>query len=241
MEETGFSSRTGPTIRCWQKRGGRLPLKLRRRRDQGSIVRDADGFASGGLHADLLFRKRIVRRPASKEASMGTSQQQEARVHIRWMIRRDMAEVLDIENESFEFPWSEEEFIRCLRQRNCIGMVADQDDKVVGFMIYELHKTRLHVLNFAVAGKYRRQHVGTRMIAKLAAKLSQQRRTRIVLEVRETNLAAQLFFRAQQFRAVNVLRDFYEDTTEDAYLMQYRYQASEVEMPADNRTHRLAG
>jgi [ribosomal protein S18]-alanine N-acetyltransferase len=175
------------------------------------------------------------------EASMSTEpKQQEARLHIRWMIRRDMPEVLDIETESFEFPWSEEEFLRCLRQRNCIGMVADQDDKVVGFMIYELHKTRLHVLNFAVNPAARRSGIGRRMVAKLVGKLSQQRRTRIMLEVRETNLAAQLFFRSQGFRAVNVLRDFYEDTTEDAYLMQFRYRAAESEAAAA-RIHRLAG
>ncbi len=71
-------------------------------------------------------------------------------VHIRWMIRRDMADVLEIENSSFEFPWFEEDFIRCLRQRNCIGMVAEYDEHIVGFMIYELHKSRLHILNFAV-------------------------------------------------------------------------------------------
>ncbi len=29
----------------------------------------------------------------------------ELRVHIRWMIRRDMDESLEIEQESFEFPW----------------------------------------------------------------------------------------------------------------------------------------
>ena len=29
-------------------------------------------------------------------------------------------------------------------------MVAEQGEKVVGFMIYELHKTKLHILNFAV-------------------------------------------------------------------------------------------
>ncbi|MEM1305855.1 MAG: ribosomal-protein-alanine N-acetyltransferase RimI, partial [Planctomycetota bacterium] len=52
------------------------------------------------------------------------------RVHIRWMIRRDMQEVLGIEQESFEFPWLEEDFIRCLRQRNCIGMVAEQGERV---------------------------------------------------------------------------------------------------------------
>ena len=103
-------------------------------------------------------------------------------------------------------------------------MVAEQDERVLGFMIYELHKTRLHVLNFAVAKSMRRRGIGTQMVEKLAAKLSPQRRTRILLEVRETNLAAQLFFRRQGYRAVSVLRDFYEDTTEDAYMMQYRYQ-----------------
>src|SRR4051794_39786908 len=65
------------------------------------------------------------------------------RVHIRWMIRRDMPEVLAIEHASFDFPWGEEEFLRVLRQRNCIGMVAEHGERVVGFMIYELHKSKL--------------------------------------------------------------------------------------------------
>ena len=59
------------------------------------------------------------------------------------------------------------------------------------------------------------------MVAKLISKLSSHRRTRITLEVRETNLAAQLFFRKQGFRAVRVLRAYYEDSGEDAFLMQY--------------------
>lgn len=165
-----------------------------------------------------------------------------SRVHIRWMIRRDMPEVLDIESEGFEFPWSEEDFIRCLRQRNCIGMVAEQDERVVGFMIYELLKTRLHLINFAVASSHRRRGIGSQMLGKLLGKLSNQRRSRIVLEVRETNLPAQLFFRSAGFRAVSVLRDFYVDTTEDAYLMQYRYRPSEtpVVIPI-NRITKQAG
>ena len=171
---------------------------------------------------------------------MGSRQQ--SRIHIRWMIRRDMSEVLNIESESFEFPWSEEDFVRCLRQRNCIGMVAEYEDRVVGFMIYELHRTRLHVLNFAVCSDFRRRAVGAQMVAKLSGKLSSGRRTRILLEVRETNLDAQVFFRSQGFRAVSVLRDFYEDTTEDAYLMQYRYRpvAAEIVIPI-NRISKMAG
>ena len=61
------------------------------------------------------------------------------------------------------------------------------------------------------------------MISKLISKLSGHRRTRITLEVRETNLTAQQFFRSQGFRAVRVLRAYYEDSGEDAYLMQYRF------------------
>ncbi len=107
----------------------------------------------------------------------------QARVHIRWMIRRDMPEVLQAEQLSFEYAWNEEDFLRCLRQRNCIGMVAEHGEKVVGFMIYELHKNKLHILNFAVHPAWRRLAVGAQMVAKLISKLSSHRRTRITLEV----------------------------------------------------------
>lgn len=144
-------------------------------------------------------------------------------IALRWMIRRDMPQVLQIEEQSFEFPWQEEDFVRCLRQRNCIGMVAEHHEQVSGFMVYELERTRLHILNFAVHPQWRRRRVGTQMAQSLIAKLSPDRRKTILLEIRETNLAAQLFFRSLGFRAVSVLRGFYEDTPEDAYVMQYRY------------------
>jgi len=143
-------------------------------------------------------------------------------VQIRWLIRRDMADVLDIERASFENPWTEEDFLCCLRQRNCIGMVAEHDHRVLGFVIYELHKARLRVLNIAVAPDARRQGVGSQMITRLIEKLSQQRRREIMLEVRESNLPAQLFYQSIGFRAVCVLRRHYDDTEEDAYVMRYR-------------------
>lgn len=144
-------------------------------------------------------------------------------MHIRWMIRRDLPAVLDIEQASFEFPWGEDDFLRCLGNPNAIGMVVERDERVVGFMVYELHKTRLHVLNIAVHPDFRRQRVGAAMLAKLVVKLSLARRTRIALEVRETNLAAQLWLARQGFRWRITLHDFYDDwqTTEDAYFFEY--------------------
>lgn len=167
-------------------------------------------------------------------------------VHIRWMIRRDMPEVLDIEKRSFELPWFEVDFIKALRQRNIIGMVAERGEEVVGFMVYELHRHKLHILNFAVAPGWRGQEIGTQMAEKLQGKLSEQRRQSITVEVRETNLAAQKFFSWMDFRAISVLPDFYEDTDEAAYLMRHRHNP-EVDMEErikknkKQRTLRAAG
>lgn len=152
-------------------------------------------------------------------------------VQIRWLIRRDMAEVLEIEQSSFEFAWTEEDFLCCLRQRNCIGMVAEHNHRIVGFMIYELHRDKLQILNFAVSESYRRRTVGRQMVLRLVDRLSQQRRKEISLEVRERNLPAQQFFKSQEFKAVDVLRGHYDDTSEDAYLMRYSLDADDAYMP----------
>ena len=68
---------------------------------------------------------------------------EKVRIHIRWMIRRDMAEVLAAELASFEYAWTEDDFLRCLRQRNCIGMVAETDDRVIGFMMRPVRESRI--------------------------------------------------------------------------------------------------
>lgn len=154
--------------------------------------------------------------------SQSASPKPQLAVQIRWMIRRDMPDVLRIERESFEFDWTEEDFLNCLRQRNCIGMVAEHDGRVVGFMVYCLHKTRLQLLNFAVASSHRHFGIGRQLVDKLVNKLSQQRRQEILVELRETNLSAQLFFHTRGFRAVGVARSHFDDTGEDAFVFSYR-------------------
>lgn len=143
-------------------------------------------------------------------------------IHQRWMILKDMDFVVDIENLCFEFPWNWEDFRKTLRCNNTIGMVTELDETVIGYMVYELHPNRLHLMNLAVHPDFQRQGVGKAMIDWLKSKLNHERRNRITLHVRETNLSAQLFFRDMGFRATRVLRDFYDDVREDAYQMVHR-------------------
>lgn len=153
---------------------------------------------------------------------MTTATKPQLAVHIRWCIRRDMDSVLRIESQSFDFPWTEDDFIKELRNRNVIGMVAEASERVVGFMVYELQKQRLTIHDFAVHEDYRFKGVGRQMVRKLTSKLSHDRRSQVDVMVRESNLDAQLFFRAMGFRCVETLRGLYEETDDDAYRFRYR-------------------
>ena len=144
-------------------------------------------------------------------------------IHIRWLIRRDMESVLAIEADSFEFPWPEEEFIKRLRQRNCIGMVAEWDEEIAGYFLYEMHRTHYTLINFAVHPDMQMVGVGRRMMEKMQDKLSNERRSRMTMVLREKNLDGHLFLRAMGFRAVDVLRDWWDGCDEDAYVFEYRH------------------
>ena len=179
----------------------------------------------------MLKRQKIqlLKRPVAAKATRASqpletanNEQHTKKYKIRWMLPRDLAEVLEIERQSFEYSWTKEDFSDCLKRRNCVGMVATDNDQIIGFMIYELSKKRIELLNFGVSPAYRRRRVGTQMSQKLISKLARPGRSRITFPVRERNLEAQLFFRSLGFRAVSILHKFYENTEEDAYLMQYQ-------------------
>ena len=141
--------------------------------------------------------------------------------HIRWLIRRDMEEVLAIERASFADPWTEEGFIQALRQIDCIGLAAEYDDVIVGYTIYEGDRTRLHVLNFAVHPDWRRRGIGEAMITRLLTKLSLHRRIKLTLCVKEDNLDAQIFFRDMGLRAAGIARGYFDGGV-DAIAFEYR-------------------
>jgi len=143
-----------------------------------------------------------------------------ASFYIRWMIKSDLPRVLEIDS-GYEHPLSEEEYISISRRRNCIGMTAEYGDKVVGFMVYELHKDRLDVLRLAVDKELHGCGIGSALVEKLISKLSIDRRSEIVFHVRESNLNAQRFLKRRQFVA-SVEREYFDDGA-DAYKFVYTY------------------
>ena len=146
----------------------------------------------------------------------------EMETHIRWMIRSDLDCVVAIEKDVFDHHWSREEFLIALRQSNCAAMVAERNGEVVGYMVYELHRDRIELINFAVRPRSQRLGVGAALIERLKSKLDPQKRSKIVCELRERNLDGQLFFRQAGFICVSILHGWYAVEEESvAYRMEF--------------------
>ena len=146
---------------------------------------------------------------------------QMASTYIRWMIRSDLDAVVAIEKESSEYPWSKEEFRIALRQTPCIAMVAERNEEVVGYVLYERTRHRLTVLNLAVRERSRRLGVGSEIIQKLKDKIDFHRRMTIELDIRESNLGAQLFARSNGLRCNHILANWYTQPDEAAYRFEF--------------------
>jgi len=147
--------------------------------------------------------------------------------YSRWMIRRDLAEVLDIEQLSFPFPWSEEDLIKAVRQQmGTVPKVLELNDRVIGYCFYELSKNSLEIINLAIHPDFRRKGNATIFINKIKEKLSPDRRNLIKCRVADYNLEAQLFWCAMGFKAIKVEKNFYKQENVDAYLFTYNYTDS---------------
>lgn len=148
--------------------------------------------------------------------------------NIRWMIQRDFEEVQAIENKSFEFPFDQEDFRILLSRRNAVGKVVEHDNRVAGFMIYELHKERFRIIDLAVL--IPRVGIGSSLVNNLVRKLHPGRRRMITADVRESNLPAQLFFREMGFIATGIDHSPYDNIDEDAYKFTYLIEEDHLAM-----------
>jgi ribosomal-protein-alanine N-acetyltransferase len=139
---------------------------------------------------------------------------------IRWMIREDLDEVMEIENESFSLPWSEKQFLDQLKKRECIGMVAEINDRVVGVIVYELNRDHIFIKRIAVSSDYLRMGIGRALVSQVVGKMNPCSRKKILINVPESSLAGHLFLKSIGFRAVKVMRNYHQNG-EDDYCFRY--------------------
>ncbi len=136
------------------------------------------------------------------------------------MTLRDLPGVLEIEKAAFPDAWRREHFEKILRSANTSARVAAWNRQIVGFIVLSSHFGSAHIMNMAVHAAYRRQGIGTALVEEAERIARYLELDGLRLEVRESNLTAQVFYRSVGFRAVDILPSFYVRSGEDALLME---------------------
>lgn len=151
-------------------------------------------------------------------------------IRIVPMCRKDIPAILDIENECFGAitAWTEKELIDTCKAKNVLSYVAEIDEgeqpriitHPIGYIIIRANQRHIEIINLAVHPMYRLMSVGKQLIQKIQYKLNKNR-DYISLLVSETNIDAQLFFKRLGFKATDIIRNPYENSEADGYIMQY--------------------
>lgn len=136
---------------------------------------------------------------------MGTPTQ----AQLRWVIRRDMDDILAIDRQAFGPAdcWGEAEWLTLLKQRNTIGTVCETSHDIHGVIAYSLNKGLLIIERLVVRNADRRKGYGSQMVQRLLDRLHIQKRHSVETIVPEHMVGAQLFFASLGFVAVACERD----------------------------------
>ena len=136
----------------------------------------------------------------------------------------DIEAVVEIERLSNSHPWTERNFHEALAS-GYLCIIARDHGTVSGFAVARLLVDEAELLLIAVTPGMRRQGIALLLWIELAERLKASGARTVYLEVRESNLSAQAFYRTRGFTQSGIRPKYYpngarDSEREDAVLMQ---------------------
>jgi [ribosomal protein S18]-alanine N-acetyltransferase len=133
----------------------------------------------------------------------------------------DIPEILRIERQSYDFPWTEGIFRDCLRV-NYTCRVAEIGLAIAGYGIMSVAAGEAHLLNLCVGVDFRCRGIGGRLLAHLLQVAASAGARDAFLEARPSNTSAIRLYQALGFVQIGVRRGYYQavDGREDAIVLK---------------------
>ena len=144
------------------------------------------------------------------------------------MHEEDIAQVTEIDHESFPSEWPPMNYERELQNwlSHCIVACKECDEPppsgkeyIIGFAIFWMMADEAHITNLAVRKIRRRQGIGELLLISMIDMARELNAHNLTLEVRASNIAAQSLYSKYIFTRVGLRRRYYKDNKEDAVLM----------------------
>ena len=140
-------------------------------------------------------------------------------IEFRPMTMADIDDVMVIERTSYRFPWSTGFFLQELQVACARSILVELHGRIVGYVLYWLLPGALDIHNIAVHVDFRRRGIARLLLGHILGHAKAQSVTRVMLEVRKSNLAAQKLYEAFGFSTTGVRKGYYSDDGEDALAM----------------------
>jgi ribosomal-protein-alanine N-acetyltransferase len=136
------------------------------------------------------------------------------------MSETDIEVSRDIEINSNPVPWTEKNFLDCLR-KDYYCLVQEVDQEVSGFAIQNISLNESHLLNIGIKEMFRNRGLGQELLEQIVHASKSMGCKKIFLEVRVSNNQAIGLYNKTGFKKVSVKKNYYRlpDGREDALVM----------------------
>jgi len=139
---------------------------------------------------------------------------------MRVATENDVKALAEMDKICFKAPWSEQSFFEEITTNKIAKyIVAEIDDKIVGYAGIWLILDEGHITNVAVHPDYRRKGIAKAIISEIMAISEEAGANLFTLEVRASNESAILLYEGFDFIQVGIRKGYYEDNGEDAIIM----------------------
>ncbi len=144
----------------------------------------------------------------------------QATLHFRRMTLDDITQVMQVENDVYEFPWSERIFSDCIRVGYFCWLALHQQT-VVGHAVISVVADESHMLNLSIARNHQGKGYGRQFIEFLVNEARVLQAQTMLLEVRPSNTAAINCYNGAGFNEIGCRKDYYpaHNGREDALLL----------------------
>jgi ribosomal-protein-alanine N-acetyltransferase len=146
-------------------------------------------------------------------------------LQFRDMTSADVDAVLGIEQQVHSHPWTRGNFADSLAAGHiCKVYAAGQE--IVGYAVLMPALDEVHLLDIGIATAHQRKGLGAELLDEMLVMARDKKFSRMLLEVRRSNFAANALYRKAGFAEIGVRRGYYPAAQgrEDAIVMEYKLQ-----------------
>jgi len=146
---------------------------------------------------------------------------------VRAMRPEDLARVVELETECYEFPWTFGIFRDCLRAGYECWVLATSSE-VIGYSVLSVAASEAHLLNVCIGRAHQRGGHGSRLVRRMIDLARWHHAARLFLEVRPSNTRAIALYDRIGFNEIGRRPNYYPARRgrEDAIVM-----AMELNLP----------